>query len=685
MADTADLAIKVNIDGSALATGIEKVKAKLNSLNAKVKKFGADFKEGFAEGIAEVKAERELNQTAKSMDKVSNSAKRLKKEVSGAGQAIGNAKSNILKFIKAGLGIGSLAVVFSKLKSAIKEGVNNLVQVDGNTNASISNLVSALAQLKNALATAFAPILNVVAPILTKFVNMLTAVATKVAQFMAVLTGKSTYMVATKVNIDYAKSLDKSASSAKKAEKAQKKYLSSLDEIKTWEKEAKEEAKDSAGAGGGISPADMFKEVPVDDNWITRLASKIRSIFDDLKKRAGELKQKFKEGFEEGFKSDKLPKVIENLKEIGNIAKRIWNNPELSEARRNFEDSTAKMLGKVVGATASIGTSLAYGITEGAKQGLTEAEPFIVQKGVEIYNNLSDANTALGDFAETLAEIAQTAFESDSFVSIVKKLTELGTWAMGQATDAIIGFFKDMVHWFVDPITENGDLIAEVLTDIFDILDLLLPEFSFLLENAKNYNDSWFHKWIEEMISDRTERMRERLEKLRDRLVFLKEAIQEIKKYGLLDWFKQNFTWESGWKAVAQGFIGGFVGFLNHIIDKINAFTFSGAREALGNVIGGGLGSVVGSRIPHIPVPALATGAVIPPNAPFMAMLGDQRTGNNLEAPEGLIRQIIREESGRGANYEFVAQINRKTLFDEFIAEAKLRQTASGRNPLLLT
>jgi len=40
----------------------------------------------------------------------------------------------------------------------------------------------------------------------------------------------------------------------------------------------------------------------------------------------------------------------------------------------------------------------------------------------------------------------------------------------------------------------------------------------------------------------------------------------------------------------------------------------------------------------------LATGAVIPPNSEFLALLGDQRSGRNIEAPEDLIRQIMREE-----------------------------------------
>ena len=44
-------------------------------------------------------------------------------------------------------------------------------------------------------------------------------------------------------------------------------------------------------------------------------------------------------------------------------------------------------------------------------------------------------------------------------------------------------------------------------------------------------------------------------------------------------------------------------------------------------------------------IPALARGAVLPPNREFLAVLGDQKHGRNLEAPEDLIRQIVREET----------------------------------------
>ena len=77
---------------------------------------------------------------------------------------------------------------------------------------------------------------------------------------------------------------------------------------------------------------------------------------------------------------------------------------------------------------------------------------------------------------------------------------------------------------------------------------------------------------------------------------------------------------------------------------------------------------------------------MIPPRSEFLAVLGDQKNGRNLEAPEGLLRQIVREESGGsgGGTYRFIAQINRRTLLDEMITEAKMRQMTSGNNPFEL-
>lgn len=69
-----------------------------------------------------------------------------------------------------------------------------------------------------------------------------------------------------------------------------------------------------------------------------------------------------------------------------------------------------------------------------------------------------------------------------------------------------------------------------------------------------------------------------------------------------------------------------------------------GANRGSGS--SGGSGGAVDFNSYAMPrnIPYLASGAVIPPNAPFAAVLGDQRNGTNLEAPEGLIRDIFRSE-----------------------------------------
>lgn len=92
------------------------------------------------------------------------------------------------------------------------------------------------------------------------------------------------------------------------------------------------------------------------------------------------------------------------------------------------------------------------------------------------------------------------------------------------------------------------------------------------------------------------------------------------------------------------------------------------------------------ATFPRVPtVPYLAKGAVIPPRSEFLAVLGDQKQGNNIETPESLLRKIVREETaGRqtgGGSYRFTAQINRRTLFDEMMKEAQMRRDTSGRNP----
>lgn len=163
----------------------------------------------------------------------------------------GGFKENLKHLIRYGLGISSLFVLFNKLRKAITDGMQNLAKYDKKTNASISSLVSALATLKNTIATAFAPILNVVSPILTAFINQLINLANVVGQVIAALIGQSVFIKATKVQKDYANSLGKTGAAASKA-------LLAIDELNQINTES--------GGGGGASPSDMFETVDISDN-----------------------------------------------------------------------------------------------------------------------------------------------------------------------------------------------------------------------------------------------------------------------------------------------------------------------------------------------------------------------------------------------------------------------------------
>lgn len=88
-------------------------------------------------------------------------------------------------------------------------------------------------------------------------------------------------------------------------------------------------------------------------------------------------------------------------------------------------------------------------------------------------------------------------------------------------------------------------------------------------------------------------------------------------------------------------------------------------------------------------IPYLASGAVIPPRSEFLAVLGDQKKGNNLETPESLLRQIVREESGKGQEggntYNVTVNASGRKLLDIIIDEAELRRRRNGgQNPFLL-
>lgn len=113
---------------------------------------------------------------------------------------------------------------------------------------------------------------------------------------------------------------------------------------------------------------------------------------------------------------------------------------------------------------------------------------------------------------------------------------------------------------------------------------------------------------------------------------------------------------KTGNKEMIASAVNKVIDALNGLIDKANGMLQGLLNTSWASAFFNWMGiSTSNWGIPHIPhVSFLASGAVIPGGKPFPAVLGDQPRGKtNLEAPEDLIRQIVREESATNINIHF--------------------------------
>ena len=127
--------------------------------------------------------------------------------------------------------------------------------------------------------------------------------------------------------------------------------------------------------------------------------------------------------------------------------------------------------------------------------------------------------------------------------------------------------------------------------------------------------------------------------------------------------------WANLAKNALNGFIGIFEGAINGIIDGVN-WLISCLNRIQINIpdwvplLGG---KTFGINIPpvnYVALPRLAQGAVIPPNREFLAVLGDQKSGTNIETPlETMLqafRQALSENGGSGRSITVVLEMDKR-------------------------
>lgn len=376
--------------------------------------------------------------SANSIEKLGNASKKSGNDFKGFGRMM----------IRYGIGVESLYALINKLRSALVEGFKNLAQYSDNTNAILSSLMSSLAQCKNALATAFDPILQAAAPALNYLINLVTAAATSVAQLIAILTGKGTFIKATKVQKDYAKALKGTGGAAKEAEGA----LAAFDKLNVMP-----DQNDGGGGGGGTGAGieDMFETVPA-NNSVTK-------AIDAIKKKLLELKDLFKAGFLEGIGDlSVLDSIKGNIQSIKDSLIDIFTDGSVLLAANDMIKFLAYDMGRITGAFASVGLTIADNITGGFSSYLEQNKERIKGYLVSMFDITSSIGTITANFMVAMARVFE-AFRSDSAKQLTADIIKIFSDTFMGVTELAGKLAKDVLDTILTPFTNNAGKIKEAV------------------------------------------------------------------------------------------------------------------------------------------------------------------------------------------------------------------------------
>ncbi len=299
-----------------------------------------------------------------------------------------------------------------------------------------------------------------------------------------------------------------------------------------------------------------------------------------------------------------------------------------------------------------------------------------------IINFVSHARILLADLLDFVGYI---------FGAIIDTIIEKCGLAGTPVGDMLTGI-KDIVQGALGLISGilTGDLekmkqsviqmLTGVKTFVFGIWDWFKLGLTSLLDWLDGKTNGRFHEIIE-------------LAK-----TYVSDVIDGVKQIfgGFIDFLTGVFTldWEKAWEGIKEIFRGiwnTIVGVLeaavnliikgiNWLISKLNSLQIK-----IPDWLGGGSFGFNIRPIAELQLPRLAKGAIIPPNREFMAVLGDQKQGTNIEAPADLIRQIVREEinnfgGGEDITIKFTGDLAQlaRVLSPEITRQQRNRQRALG-------
>lgn len=459
----------------------------------------------------------------------------------------------------------------------------------------VSALKGAFDALNGSVQGMFSSLLTAATPVLMKIINWLINIINLVSMILAALAGQKTYMkYISGAAQQSARSTGKSAKNTKDMEKAAKGALAAWDELNVLQMQQPEEDTDGGGYGGGNI---MFEETAIDSSILT---------------------------------------TIENIKK--------WLTDAWTWIKTTF-------LAGAVWVEQNIVTPMVnwfIGAWDWIKQAAADAWEFIISVFTGAIGFIKDFSAWYTGVWQSIHDWIKQGFQAfvewytAAWQSVHDWINEFAKW--------YTGLWQGVHDWFIKAFQAVVDWYIRLWQTIHDWIAGFAEWYTGLWQGVQDWfikvtTDAWggiqkiwaaIGSWFTENIIDP-----------------LTEAWETF-----TDWLGE--TWDGTWEGVKEFVrttINTIITFINSMISAI-AGGINTVIKALNKVqikipdwvpVWGG--EMWGLNIPTMPtpqIPLLAQGAVIPPNAKFAAILGDQTSGRNIEAPESLIRQIVREEMGGG-------------------------------------
>lgn len=654
----------------------------------------------------------------KSLDKISRSTQKANKGLSSMSMGF----KNILKY---GFGIRSIYVLVNKLRSAIKEGFSNLYNDANMTDFKnqVDSLKASLLTLKNAFAAAFRPLVETVIPYLQKAIEYLTAFLDKVGQFMAMAAGQKTYTKAIKQTTaalkDQNKAQNRQLSSLDKLNNLTS-DKGSGDSSETMFEEVPVDGELPSIFQKIAEYAQQLKDIFMQGFWDGLGDWEYR--WESIKESVGSIKDNLIDiwtdpavlsaqdsyakstaymlGSFVGSTASIGLTIATNI--VGGIAKYLEQNKErikkyLIDMFDIWEDINylfAELFNTIAYVFETFAsekgqqlTANLIGIFTDAFMGLMELASKLIRDVLNIIikpftDNKEEFRTALEGFLGVLSEVAGTI--KDSIDETFDKLNEVYDEHFKPFFDSIanglsdtVGKFMEFWNGSVQPILDEWaakfdevwkshiqpalNKFAELLGKVADLLkvvweNVIKPFIDWIIANVipvllpifKGIGDAAISLFG--TIGDVVGGIIDAFSGIIDFLIGVFTGDWEKAWDGIVDAFKSIFnlipTIVEGIINTAIDIINGIIGGINTLVDKVPAF-----GDKIPNI----------PEIEHVSIPRLATGAVIPANREFLAVLGDQKHGTNIEAPlstiEDAVTNALNKNGGMGGVKEITVRV----------------------------